>query len=114
MANIVRTKSTRPGDGSAAPGPSRLGALPRPGGAAADAAAAAEFASKKYVWIPDKDSGYLSAWVVREEEDGDVSVCSLSDGQVSLAYLLLGKETWLTRGDGAYRCARWPPMTSAR
>ncbi|PWN92199.1 hypothetical protein FA10DRAFT_250506 [Acaromyces ingoldii] len=82
MANVVRTKSTRPGDGSAAPGPSRLGALPRPGGAAADAAAAAEFASKKYVWIPDKDSGYLSAWVVREEEGGDVSVCSLSDGQM--------------------------------
>lgn len=90
MANVVRTKSTRPGDGSAAPGPSRLGALPRPGGAAADAAAAAEFASKKYVWIPDKDSGYLSAWVVREEEGGDVSVCSLSDGQVSSPLLLLG------------------------
>lgn len=87
MADVVRTKSIRPGDGqsnnAAAAGPSRLGALPRAGGAAADAAAAAEFASKKYVWIPDKDSGYLSAWVVREEEGGDVSVCSLSDGQVS-------------------------------
>jgi len=61
-------------------GPSK----PLPGGAAGDAAAAAEFAAKKYVWIPDKEAGYLSAWVVREEDGGEISVCSLLDGQVSV------------------------------
>ncbi|PWN46171.1 hypothetical protein IE81DRAFT_86032 [Ceraceosorus guamensis] len=48
--------------------------------AASDAAAAAEFASRRYVWIPDKAAGYLSAWVVREESNGETSVCSLADG----------------------------------
>lgn len=67
-------------------GPSRVGARPPPGGAAGDAAAAAEFAAKRYVWIPDKEAGYLSAWVVQEEDGGEMSVCSLSDGQVSNAY----------------------------
>lgn len=53
------------------------------GNAAGDAAAAAEFGEKKYVWIPDKAAGYLSAWVVREEDSGETSVCSLADGSVS-------------------------------
>ncbi|MCO5585361.1 hypothetical protein L7F22_039294 [Adiantum nelumboides] len=61
-------------------GPSRVGGLPRPG-AAADAAAAAEFAAKKWVWIPDGKEGYLQAFVVREEQNGEISVCSLADGQ---------------------------------
>ncbi|KAK0549106.1 class II myosin [Tilletia horrida] len=53
-----------------------------PATTAADAAAAAEFAEKKWVWLPDKDAGYLPAWVVREEDNGDTSVCNLSDGQI--------------------------------
>lgn len=60
--------------------------MPPPGGAAGDAAAAAEFAAKKYVWIPDREGGYLSAWVVKEEDGGEMSVCSLTDGQVSVAW----------------------------
>ncbi|CAO1621231.1 unnamed protein product [Jaminaea pallidilutea] len=51
---------------------------------AAEAAAAAEFASKKYVWIPDRDVGYLSAWVVKENESGsdanDEVTVALEDG----------------------------------
>ncbi|KAH0447906.1 hypothetical protein IEQ34_023261 [Dendrobium chrysotoxum] len=61
-------------------GPSRVGGLPRPG-AAADAAAAAEFAAKKWVWIPDGKEGYLQAFVVQEEQNGEISICSLTDGQ---------------------------------
>lgn len=47
---------------------------------AAEAAAAAEFASKKYVWIPDKEAGYLSAWIVSEDPSRDDVTVSLSDG----------------------------------
>ncbi|CAD6910753.1 unnamed protein product [Tilletia controversa] len=54
----------------------------KPETSAADAAAAAEFAEKKWVWIPDKDAGYLPAWVIREEDEGETSVCNLSDGQL--------------------------------
>ncbi|GAC99062.1 hypothetical protein PHSY_006659 [Pseudozyma hubeiensis SY62] len=56
--------------------------MPRPsrgvGQSASDAASAAEFAAKKYVWIPDPNVGYLSAWVIKEE--GDQSLCALQDG----------------------------------
>lgn len=48
---------------------------------AAEAAAAAEFASKKYVWIPDRDAGYLSAWIVNEDEKSESVTVSLQDGQ---------------------------------
>ncbi|PWN52978.1 hypothetical protein IE53DRAFT_373275 [Violaceomyces palustris] len=86
MADLIRTKSMafRPPLDKSAPNHG-FAAMPRPNrgpAAAADAAAAAEFAEKKYVWIPDKEAGYLSAWVVREEDGGDTSVCSLSDGQM--------------------------------
>lgn len=47
---------------------------------AAEAAAAAEFASKKYVWIPDKDAGYLSAWIINDSEQGDDVTVALPDG----------------------------------
>lgn len=80
MANLIRTKTlaNHPSSSSSA-----TAALSRPSNAAGDAAAAAEFAEKKYVWIPDKQDGYLAAWVVREEQEGEISVCSLTDGQVS-------------------------------
>ena len=57
--------------------------MPRPsrggvGQSASDAASAAEFASKKYVWIPDPNVGYVSAWVIKEE--ADASLCALQDG----------------------------------
>jgi len=80
MANLIRTKSVAQPPATSS---SATAALSRPSNAAGDAAAAAEFAEKKYVWIPDKDNGYLAAWVIREEEDGDKSLCSLTDGQVS-------------------------------
>lgn len=71
--------------------PATLAALPRgsadsggaSGSSAAEAGAAAEFASKKYVWIPDKEAGYLPGWVVREEQNGEVVVVALPDGSVS-------------------------------
>lgn len=72
---LTRTHST-------VAGPSRVGGVPRSNDAAADAAAAAEFAAKKWVWIPDREAGYLQAWVVNEENGGESSICSLSDGQV--------------------------------
>lgn len=85
MVALFGSRSTTAQD---AAGPSRIDAMPPPGGAAGDAAAAAEFAAKKYVWIPDKEAGYLSAWVIKEEDGGEISVCSLTDGQVrSLAFL---------------------------
>ena len=37
----------------------------------AEAAANAEFAEKKRVWLPDVNEGYLSAWVKREFEEND-------------------------------------------
>ncbi|UZJ52638.1 hypothetical protein CBS101457_001958 [Exobasidium rhododendri] len=77
MGSIFRTRTADKDDS----GPSRIGVAP-PGGAAGDAALAAEFAAKKYVWIPDKEAGYLSAWVVKEEDEGEISVCSLTDGQI--------------------------------
>lgn len=52
-------------------------------GAAVDAAAQAEFNEKKWVWVPDAATGYLAGWVVKEEDGGETSVVSLSDGQVS-------------------------------
>ncbi len=57
--------------------------MPRPsrggvGQSASDAASAAEFASKKYVWIPDANVGYIAGWVIKEE--GDSSLVALQDG----------------------------------
>lgn len=87
-------------------GPSK----PLPGGAAGDAAAAAEFAAKRYVWIPDKEAGYLSAWVVREEDGGEISVCSLLDGQVGDMTLFCRVQTHSISPTLDYRCETYPQM----
>ncbi|CAO1612723.1 unnamed protein product [Parajaminaea phylloscopi] len=50
------------------------------GTSAAEAAAAAEFASKKYVWVPDAEVGYRSAWVISEEKGGEETVVAMEDG----------------------------------
>lgn len=89
MVDVVRTKSSlfrplhRASPSVEANNAAQLAAaMPRPsrsvGQSASDAASAAEFASKKYVWIPDSAAGYLSAWVIKEE--GDQSLCALQDG----------------------------------
>ncbi|EPQ25836.1 uncharacterized protein PFL1_06511 [Pseudozyma flocculosa PF-1] len=92
MVDVVRTKSgifrsahrsTPSTDASAAA--QLAAAMPRPPRgvgqtSASDAASAAEFASKKYVWVPDPHAGYLSAWIIKEEDGGDTSVCALQDG----------------------------------
>ncbi|KAJ1023959.1 hypothetical protein NDA13_004791 [Ustilago tritici] len=89
MVDMVRTKSHlfRPSHRSSpstdANNAAQLAAaMPRPsrgvGQSASDAASAAEFASKKYVWIPDPNAGYFSAWVVKEQ--GESSLCALQDG----------------------------------
>ncbi|KAN0065099.1 class II myosin [Thecaphora frezii] len=92
MADVVRTKSgifrsahrsTPSADASAAA--QLAAAMPRPPRgvgqtSASDAASAAEFAAKKYVWVPDPQAGYLSAWIVKEEDAGETSVCALQDG----------------------------------
>ena len=51
--------------------------------AAKAAALQAEFNEKKWVWVPDEREGYLSGWVVREEEDAAEVV--LSTGEVCYA-----------------------------
>lgn len=87
MADLTRTHSV-------VAGPSRVGGVvPRPGDAAADAAAAAEFAAKKWVWIPDREAGYLPAWVVSEDNSGETSQCSLSDGQVRADGIVIQKHS---------------------
>lgn len=83
MAQLARTKTgaTRgPTAGLERPGGASGSSATSVGATAADAAAAAEFASKKYVWVPDKEQGYVSGWVVREEEGGAVSIVSLTAG----------------------------------
>ena len=45
--------------------------------AARAAALQAEFNEKKWVWVPDDKEGYLSGWVVKEEDDeGEVVMAS--------------------------------------
>ncbi|EST04971.1 Myosin, N-terminal, SH3-like protein [Kalmanozyma brasiliensis GHG001] len=89
MVDVVRTKSNlfRPSHRASpsveANNAAQMAvAMPRPargvGQSASDAASAAEFASKKYVWIPDANVGYVSAWVIKEE--GEHSLCALQDG----------------------------------
>ncbi|ETS59972.1 hypothetical protein PaG_05959 [Moesziomyces aphidis] len=91
MVDVVRTKSHlfRPSHRSspsadASNAAQLAAAMPRPsrgvGQSASDAASAAEFASKKYVWIPDPALGYVSGWVIKEQDGGETSVCALQDG----------------------------------
>ena len=40
----------------------------RPGQSLADAAAQAEWANKKWVWVPDPTLGYVAGWIVKEGE----------------------------------------------
>ena len=50
--------------------------------AARAAAEQAEFNEKKWVWVPDEESGYLAGWVI--EEDNDVAeVIMAAGGEVS-------------------------------
>lgn len=49
-------------------------------GVIVDAVAQAAFNEKKWVWVEDKEEGYLSAWVAKE--DGDQYVVHLSNGLV--------------------------------
>ncbi|PWZ00223.1 LOW QUALITY PROTEIN: hypothetical protein BCV70DRAFT_226818 [Testicularia cyperi] len=91
MVDVVRTKSHlfrpthRASPSVEANNAAQIAAaMPRPtrgaGQAASDAASAAEFASKKYVWIPDPQAGYVAGWVIKEENGGEISICSLQDG----------------------------------
>lgn len=47
--------------------PSLIAKYKKPGQSLTDAAAQAEWASKKWVWCPDPNCGYVSGWVVKEE-----------------------------------------------
>ncbi|KAK3819308.1 MAG: hypothetical protein J3R72DRAFT_357408, partial [Linnemannia gamsii] len=38
-------------------------------GLAVDAVAQAAFNEKKWVWVEDKDEGYMAAWISKEQED---------------------------------------------
>lgn len=49
-------------------------------GVVVDAVAQAAFNEKKWVWVEDKDEGYLSAWVAKE--NGDQYEVHLSNGLV--------------------------------
>lgn len=46
----------------------------------ADAAAQAEWAAKKWVWVPDEHLGYIAGWVV--EESNETSTVSCVDDKV--------------------------------
>ena len=41
----------------------------------ADAAAQAEWASKKWVWCPDPVLGYVAGWIVKEEQEMAIVAC---------------------------------------
>ncbi|KZT51923.1 putative nonmuscle myosin heavy chain b [Calocera cornea HHB12733] len=45
-----------------------------------EAARAAEFNEKKWVWVPDEKEGYLAGWVVQEEQDEDMGEVVLAAG----------------------------------
>jgi myosin heavy chain 9/10/11/14 len=50
--------------------------------AARAAAEQAEFNEKKWVWVPDQDSGYLAGWVI-EEDDDSAEVMMAAGGEAS-------------------------------
>jgi myosin protein heavy chain len=50
--------------------------------AARAAAEQAEFNEKKWVWVPDEESGYLAGWVVQEDDDV-AEVVMAAGGEVS-------------------------------
>ncbi|KZO94356.1 putative nonmuscle myosin heavy chain b [Calocera viscosa TUFC12733] len=45
-----------------------------------EAARAAEFNEKKWVWVPDEKEGYLAGWVVKEEQDEEMGEVMLAAG----------------------------------
>ncbi|GAA6039634.1 hypothetical protein JCM8097_002228 [Rhodosporidiobolus ruineniae] len=47
---------------------------------AADAAALAEWNSKRWVWVPDAREAYVAGWVVKEDAEKGVSTVALSSG----------------------------------
>jgi len=49
-------------------------------GVVVDAVAQAAFNEKKWVWVEDKDEGYIAGWV--SKEDGDQVQVHLNNGQV--------------------------------
>jgi myosin heavy chain 9/10/11/14 len=63
--------------------------MARPSQAAAtEAARAAEFNEKKWVWVPDDKEGYVAGWVHKEEaNDGEIILAS--GGEVILSYLFI-------------------------
>jgi hypothetical protein len=46
-----------------------------------DALAQAQFAEKKWVWVADKEEGYLAGWIT--EEKGEKVVVEFPDNQVT-------------------------------
>jgi myosin heavy chain 9/10/11/14 len=59
---------------------------PRPS-QTAEAAAAAEFNERKWVWVPDEKEGYLAGWVIKEEDEaGEVAMAS--GGEVCIGLLI--------------------------
>jgi hypothetical protein len=52
-----------------------------------DAAAQAEWANKKWVWVPDATLGYVAGWIVSEENDMAQVACV--DDKVGAVYCCL-------------------------
>lgn len=55
-------------------------------GVVVDAVAQAAFNEKKWVWVEDKDEGYIAAWIGKEE--GENVEVHLNNGLVSLIFLV--------------------------
>jgi uncharacterized iron-regulated membrane protein len=65
--------------------------------AARAAAEQAEFNEKKWVWVPDEESGYLAGWVI-EEDDDVAEVMMAAGGEVSTNSEALSGTAHLTIG----------------
>lgn len=56
-------------------------------GVVVDAVAQAAFNEKKWVWVEDKEEGYIAGWIAKEE--GDQVEVHLNNGQVCPTFLSL-------------------------
>lgn len=60
--------------------PALIAKYRKPGQNLADAASATEFSSKRWVWCPDAQAGYVGGWVVDEDaQNGTCTVACVDD-----------------------------------
>ena len=75
---------------------------PRPS-QAFEAARAAEFNEKKWVWVPDDRDGYVAGWVQDEDEnDGDIVLATSSEVSI-LIFVVSISDAFLSDTKGSTR-----------